>query len=61
MYARLDHCLGIGWLQDRLLLMPGTLAEHAVKAQADEQCHQCEDDDYGQSFEFRSFQFLART
>ncbi len=29
--------------------MAGTLAQHAVKAKADEQGNQSEDDDYGQS------------
>ena len=43
--------LGIGRLEDRLLLMPGALAQHAVEPQADEQCHQGEDDDDGQSFD----------
>ena len=46
---RLDPGLGIGGLQDRLLLMPGPLAEHAVKAQADEQGNKGKDDDDGQS------------
>ena len=46
---RLDHPVGVGGFQDRLLLMPGALAQHAVEAQADEQCNQCEDDDDGQT------------
>ena len=48
--ARLDQGVGVGRLEDRLLLlMPGALAEHAVQAQADEQGHQGEDDDDGQA------------
>src|SRR6185295_17255443 len=35
--ARLDPPVGVGRLEDRLLLMPGALAEHAVEAQADKQ------------------------
>ena len=41
--------IGVGRLQDRLLLMAGALAEHAVQAQADEQGDEGEDDDDGQS------------
>jgi hypothetical protein len=39
----------LGRLQDRLLLMPGAFAEHAVEAKADEQCDEREDDDDGQA------------
>ena len=41
----------VGRLQDRLLLMAGALAEHAVEPQADEQGDQREDDDDGQRFD----------
>jgi hypothetical protein len=40
--------VGLGGLQDRLLLVPGALAEHAVKAQPDEEGDQRENDDNGQ-------------
>ena len=45
---RLDPGIGVGGLEDRLLLMPGALAEHAVEAQPDEQCDERENDDNGQ-------------
>ena len=46
--------IGLGRLEDRLLLMPSSLAEHAVKAQADEQSDEREDYDYGQALVFHS-------
>jgi hypothetical protein len=49
MGARLDSGIGIRRFEDRLLLMPGALPEHAVEAQADEQCNQREDNDDGQA------------
>jgi hypothetical protein len=48
---RPDHSLGVGRLQDRLLLMPGTFAEHAVEPEADEESDQGQDDNDGQRFD----------
>ena len=47
-HARLDPGIGVGGLQNRLLLMARALSEHAVKAQSDEQSDEREDDDNGQ-------------
>lgn len=47
-WPRLDSRIGVGGLQDRLLLMASPLPEHAVEAKPDEERNQCEDDDYGQ-------------
>ena len=41
-------CVGVRGLKDRLLLMAGTLAKHAVQPKADEKRDEREDDDYGQ-------------
>ena len=47
--AWLDARVGVGRLEDRLLLLvAGALAEHAVEAQPDEQGDEGEDDDDGQ-------------
>jgi hypothetical protein len=48
---RPDHRIRIGWLQDRLLLMPGTFAEHTVEPEADEESDQGQDDNDGQRFD----------
>ena len=48
-HARLDSSVRIGRLQDRLLLVPGALAEHAVEAKPNEQCDEREDNDNGQA------------
>jgi hypothetical protein len=47
-HARLDPRIGVGGLEDRLLLVPGTLTENAVEPKADEQSDEREDDDDGQ-------------
>src|SRR4029079_1324815 len=59
-YSRFDDCFRIGSLENRLLLMPGALSENAVEPQANEQCHQCEDDDYGQLFSSDPLTFNVR-
>jgi len=41
--------VGVGGLQDRLLLVPGALTKHAVEPKPDEQRNQRENDDNGQS------------
>jgi hypothetical protein len=46
--SRSDPRIGVGRFQDRLLLVPGALAEHAVEAKPDEQGDQGEDNDNGQ-------------
>jgi hypothetical protein len=38
----------VGGLQDRLLLVPGALTQHAVEAQADEKGNKGKDNDDGQ-------------
>ncbi len=48
-HPRSDACVGIGRLQYGLLLVAGSLTEHAVEAQPDKEGDKCEDDDDGQS------------
>ena len=47
-YPWLDPRFGIGGVEDRLLLMAGAFAEHAVEAQPDEQSDKGENDNDGQ-------------
>ena len=49
----LDSRVGVGRLENRLLCMPGALAEHAVQAKADEERNQRENDDDGQRLRFQ--------
>jgi hypothetical protein len=45
---RLDPSVGVGGLENRLLFVAGTFAQHAVQPQADEQCDQRKDHNDGQ-------------
>ena len=56
-----DPGIGVGRLQDRLLLVPGPFAKHAVQPKADKERHERQDDDDSQIFAIQILQLLKRT